>query len=155
MHELEMFDLLRSRFLERCFELIEKGVESGAFRMKDVAGSLGISSQVASKLVNPTSPRTLTAFELFRLSVLIRKPVMDLIPLDLYLTSDELDDADLCHVMAGLPGNTAETRLLAESYRNLPEGCGRCVLTIIQLIKDMNISRTGNSDPRMGGTLKP
>ena len=45
---------LKEVFLQKCFDIIEEGVESGAFRMKDVAGYLGISSQVASKLVNPT-----------------------------------------------------------------------------------------------------
>ena len=75
---------LREAFSRKCFDIVEKGVEGGDFRMKDVAGCLGISSQVASKLVNPCNPRRLTAFELFRMCTLARRPITDLIPLDLY-----------------------------------------------------------------------
>ena len=90
---------LKEKFLQKCFTIVEKGVEDGVFKMKDVAGCLGISSQVASKLVNPTSPRILTAFELFRMSVLVRRPVMEMIPLDLYLTAPELEDTHLCKAL--------------------------------------------------------
>ena len=138
MHDLNPLDLLRNRFLERCFEIVEEGVEKGNFRMKDVAGALGISSQVASKLVNPTSPRTLTAFELFRLSVLARRPVSDLIPLELYLMPDELNDTDLCRVLRDGSGNNPEESLFIGSYMKLPERCRKCVAMIIQaMMKDM------------------
>ena len=70
---------LKEEFSVKCYRLIEEGVENKAFKMKDVAACLGISSQVASKLVNPNDPRTLTSFELFRLSLLLRKPLTDIL----------------------------------------------------------------------------
>ncbi len=56
---------LREAFSRKCFDIVEKGVEGGDFRMKDVAGCLGISSQVASKLVNPCNPRSKSILDAF------------------------------------------------------------------------------------------
>jgi hypothetical protein len=128
---------LKGIFLERCFDIVEKGVEDGDFRMKDVADCLGISSQVASKLANPTSPRVLTAFELFRMSILIRRPVTDIIPINYYLTGNELKDEDLCRALNATTVDTFETRILVESYMQLPENCRQCIHTLIRTMKEV------------------
>ena len=128
---------LKEVFLQKCFDIIEEGVESGAFRMKDVAGYLGISSQVASKLVNPTNLRILTAFELFRMSILIRRPIMEIIPTDFYMTAEEQKDTDLCSVLSVTAVDTSETSFLIESYRQLPEDCRQCVIMLIRTMKEM------------------
>ena len=128
---------LREVFLRKCFDIIEEGVESGVFRMKDVAGYLGISSQVASKLVNPTSPRTLSAFELFRMSILLRKPVTEIVPKDFYMTAEERKDTDLCKALGATAAETYDTHFLIESYRQLPEDGRKCILMLIRTMKEM------------------
>ena len=128
---------LRELFLQKCFNIVEDGVECGDFRMKDVAGCLGISSQVASKIVNPTNPRILTAFELFRMSILIRKPITEIIPTDFYLTAEELKDADLCATLSVAAADTSETSFLIESYRQLPENCKRSIVILIRTMTEM------------------
>ena len=129
---------LKEKFLQKCFTIVEKGVEDGVFKMKDVAGCLGISSQVASKLVNPTSPRILTAFELFRMSVLVRRPVMEMIPLDLYLTVPELEDTHLCKALCAGTSDLPELRSLEEAYAQLPEGCRQRILVLVRTLKEQN-----------------
>lgn len=128
---------LRGLFLQKCFDIVEEGVEGGDFRMKDVAECLGISSQVASKLVNPTNPRILTAFELFRMSTLIRRPIFEIIPMDLYLTAEELKDKDLCDALSAAVTDTSEISFLVEAYRKLPENCRESILMLIKTMKDM------------------
>ncbi|MBR2256703.1 MAG: hypothetical protein IJ899_05045 [Blautia sp.] len=128
---------LREVFQQKCFDIIEEGVESGAFRMKDVAGCLGISSQVASKLVNPTNPRVLTAFELFRMSILIRRPIMEIIPIDFYMTAEEQKDTDLCSLLSVTAADTSEASFLIESYRQLPETCRQCIIMMVKTMKEM------------------
>lgn len=105
--------------------------------MKDVAGCLGISSQVASKLVNPTNPRILTAFELFRMSVLIRRPVIEIIPMDYYLTEEELKDAGLCSTLSAAEADTSEDRFLIESYHQLPENCRQSILMLLRTMREI------------------
>jgi hypothetical protein len=128
---------LREMFIQKCFEIVEKGVEGGDFRMKEVAGCLGISSQVASKLVNPTNPRILTAFELFRMSVLIRKPVTEIIPMDFYLTAEELNDAGLCSTLSAAEAETSVDRFLIESYHQLPENCRQSILVLLRTMREI------------------
>ena len=125
---------LKERFLQKCFSIIEEGVEEGTFRMKDVARYLGISSQVASKLVNPSDPRTLTAFELFRVSVMIRRPITDIISMNYYLTPEELNDSDLCQALSIIPGSMEDNDTLSQSCRALPEGCRQCVMKFLEAI---------------------
>lgn len=133
----KQFAALREMFIQKCFEIIERGVEGGDFRMKDVAGCLGISSQVASKLVNPTNPRILTAFELFRMSVLIRRPVIEIIPMDYYLTEEELKDAGLCSTLSAAEADTSEDRFLIESYHQLPENCRQSILMLLRTMREI------------------
>lgn len=137
VNENKQLAVLREMFMQKCFDIVENGVEGGDFRMKDVARCLGISSQVASKLVNPTNPRILTAFELFRMSVLIRKPIIEIIPMDLYLTSEELKDADLCSVLSTAAADTSEISFLIKSYSQLPENCRQGILMLIRMMKEM------------------
>ena len=125
---------LRGMFLQNCFDIVEKGVEGGDFKMKDVAECLGISSQVASKIVNPTNPRILTAFELFRMSVLIR---MEIIPADFYLTAEELKDTGLCNALNAVAAETSEMSFLIESYKQLPESCRQSILMLIRTMREM------------------
>ena len=128
---------LRELFLQKCFNIVEDGVECGDFRMKDVAGCLGISSQVASKIVNPTNPRILTAFELFRMSVLIRRPIMEIIPADFYLTAEELKDTGLCNALNAVAEETSEMSFLIESYKQLPESCRQSILMLLRTMREM------------------
>lgn len=137
VNENKQLAVLREMFMQKCFDIVENGVEGGDFRMKDVARCLGISSQVASKLVNPTNPRILTAFELFRMSVLIRKPIIEIIPMDLYLTSEELKDADLCSELSTAAADTSEISFLIKSYSQLPENCRQGILMLIRMMKEM------------------
>lgn len=135
---------LQERFSCRCLELIEKGVENGTFRMKDVALYLGISNQVASKLVNPTSPRIPTAFELFRLSVLLKKTIDEIIPPQLYMTSDELNAAN----MTSERPKPRDVKPLTSAFNNilseLPEGCRDCmravIISVMQTVRDINLA---------------
>ena len=128
---------LRGMFLQNCFDIVEKGVEGGDFKMKDVAECLGISSQVASKIVNPTNPRILTAFELFRMSVLIRRPIMEIIPADFYLTAEELKDTGLCNALNAVAAETSEMSFLIESYKQLPESCRQSILILLRTMREM------------------
>lgn len=131
---------LRELFLEKCFDIVEKGVEIGEFRMKDVARYLGISSQVASKLVNPSNPRILTAFELFRMSILARRPVTDIIPMELYMTAEELKDTGLCEAVRSSTAGTSDASITDEAFNQLPEACRQCVLTLIRTRNEENRS---------------
>lgn len=128
---------LREMFQQKCFDIVEEGVEGRKFRMKDVAKCLGISSQVASKLVNPTNPRILTAFELFRMSILIRRPVTDIIPMDLYLTAGELEDTELCGALCTPVTGAPETSFLIEAYRQLPEDGRQSILMLVRTMREM------------------
>ena len=128
---------LRELFLQKCFDIVEQGVECGDFRMKDVAGYLGISSQVASKLVNPTNPRNLTAFELIRMSILVRRPVTAIIPIDFYMTTEEMKDKDLCNALSVAAADTSETSFLVGAYRRLPESCRKSILMLTRTMRDI------------------
>ena len=128
----------KTRFLNRCFEIVEQAVEDKKIRMKDVAISLGISSQVASKIVNPSDSRTLTAFEIFRMSVLLRKPVTELIPPEMYLTPNEMDDEELCRILGGTRDDARDGGTLAKVCRELPDGCRCCAVELIRVISQRN-----------------
>ena len=123
---------VKEKFLDRCFELVENAVEDKKVRMKDVARSLGISSQVASKVVNPSDSRTLTAFELFRMSVLLRKPATELIPPEMYLTPEEMNDADLCRILGGTGDSAGTGNPLSAEYSKLPAECRHCAMRLLR-----------------------
>ena len=129
---------LKEEFSVKCYRLIEEGVENKAFKMKDVAACLGISSQVASKLVNPNDPRTLTAFELFRLSLLLRKPLAEIITPNLYLTGDELDDQCLVKAITAASGNDTQVPTIDMDASGMPKKCRRCMQAVIQTVKMLN-----------------
>lgn len=125
-------DASKELFLKKCYDLVEDGIQNGDFRMKDVAETLGISSQVASKLVNPSNPRTLSAFELLRMSVLLHKVITDIIPLDLYLTPKELKDEALCQALT-VTAARSDTAEFTEMFQKLPVDCRDCILNTIRL----------------------
>ena len=129
---------LKKEFYDKCYRLIEEGVENKAFKMKDVAACLGISSQVASKLVNPNNPRTLTAFELLRLTLLLRKPLAKIIDPRLYLTEDELDDQCLVNVITAVSGNDAQVSVIDMDPSGIPGKCRRCMQAVIQTVRALN-----------------
>ena len=130
----DKIDSLNKIFVQKCIEIIEKGIEAGDFRMKDVAAYLGISSQVASKIVNPSSPRGLTAFELFRMSALCRTSISELIPLELYLTEEELKDNGLCQALLSIPSDNSDTGVLIAYYRRLPSAAKHIVLMLVRFL---------------------
>ena len=114
--------------------------------MKDVANCLGISKQVASKIVSPSNSRMLTAFELFRMSILTRRPIMDLISMDIYMTDDELKDTKLCEAVNGGYENTAEIRKLISYYKQLPEYIQHLVLMSLERCKKQSGNNAKNSN---------
>ena len=126
---------LNEMFYQKCFEIVEKGVEAKKFLMKDVANCLGISKQVASKIVNPSNPRALTAFELLRMSVLIHIPIMTLIPMDMYMTDDELKDTELCEALSGVSEDTIEIKKLVSNYRRLPAPVRCQILELLEVMQ--------------------
>ena len=123
---------LNEIFYQKCFEIVEKGVEAKKFLMKDVANCLGISKQVASKIVNPSNPRALTAFELLQMSVLIRIPITNLIPMNTYMTDDELKDTELCEALSSVSENTIEIKKLVSYYMQLPAFVRRWILGLLE-----------------------
>lgn len=128
---------LLKQFEQMCFKIIEKGLEDRLFRMKDVALYLGISPQVASKLVSPSSPRVLTAFELFRMSVALRKPVTELIPPEMYMTAEELEDKSLCEALSIPAVEKKEARLFAAAYMQLTPSIRQCIMLLIKQVLAM------------------
>ena len=133
-YNIKQINSLNEMFQQKCFEIVEKGVENRTFLMKDVANCLGISKQVASKIVNPSNPRMLTAFELFRMSVLLRSPITNLISMDMYMTDDELKNTELCDALNGVSEDTTEIRSFILYYKQLPVFARRCILMLLKVM---------------------
>ena len=126
---------LKASFPNEISKQIEKDVVDGVYRMKDVATCFGISKQVASKIVNPTDPRTTTAFELFRYSVLKHEPVINLVTPEMYMTPNELNDRDLCTALGISPDFKRGLEALSSLYIKLPGKGRRFLLAMAQALQ--------------------
>lgn len=78
-------------------DLMEKGdgPDENGYRTKDLAVHLGISDSSTSQRLRPKDPVPFTAFELLRLSSFFKKPILEIIPKECWLSQKELKNPEL------------------------------------------------------------
>ena len=140
---MELNDIadMKKSFRRVFLDIIEKGIVNKKFKMVELARCLGVSSQVASKLVAPKDTRMPTVFEAFRLSVLLRTPLENLVPKEMYMALEELDDEELCVAMGISEKEAICCRKLLEIYEGMGKVSRRHLLEIAKLLSSWENDR--------------